>query len=70
MNAKVAAALADGGLPFLGGVFLLLFGYGRFTHPMPGVDPEEQYRRLAWARAFGPVLMAFGVFLFVRGLWS
>jgi hypothetical protein len=61
--------LVNGTIPFLGGVYATLLAF-RVVGPRPGVNPKQDEWHRRWGgfmRAGGPMLILFGIFLWVSG---
>jgi hypothetical protein len=70
MTPNMIAALVDGAIPLLGGIYCTLLGF-RVVGKPPGASEEYD----AWHRRFGtffrvggPFLILFGLFQMARGL--
>lgn len=70
MRPSTFAALVDGAIPILGGIWGTLAGY-RFIGKQPGESPkhDDWHRRFGpMMRIVGPLLIVFGLFQMARGL--
>jgi hypothetical protein len=63
-------AIIDGLIPFAGGIYITLVGFGLVSI---GRDPAQaEAWRKRWGRFMrisGPLLMLWGLFLIVQGTW-
>lgn len=70
MRPEHVGVLAEGVIPFLGGIYATLLGF-RIIGPKPGAKPkhDEWHRRWGgFVRLGGPLIVVFGVFLWVKGI--
>lgn len=70
MRPEVIGALVDGAIPFFGGIYATLLGF-RVLGKKPGVSPkyDEWHRRFGGLmKILGPLLVLFGLFLWISGI--
>ena len=70
MRPEVIAAIVDGGIPFLGGIYATLMGF-RVIGKRPGesVKYDQWYERFGTTfKVLGPLLIAFGLIQMARGI--
>ena len=70
MRVEVIAALVDGGIPIVGGIYATLLGLRIIGKP-PGESPKydrwhERFGRTL--KVLGPILVFFGISQMARGL--
>lgn len=71
MSAELVGAIVNSAIPFFEGVCCWLVGSRRLGKP-PGQDPKLDDWHARFGKLLfllGPLLMLFGVFLFVAGLF-
>ena len=70
MRPETVAALVNGAIPFLGGIYATLIAY-RVLGKKPGQSPryDEWHGKYAgMLKVLGPLMIVFGVFLAVQGI--